>query len=254
VELKKIFPSIKSTLFQKYETMWQGIGAAAIRLFIFGALGFLFSGCLSIYKTPVLTPTPTSALSILDWGLLSDQPCRAPCWYGLELEKSTKADVIATLQNLPWIDQGTIKESPSGYWDPDTQKNLPATLISAECRASERHCVGLELFDDRLIAIRFNLKSNILVLIEDLVEYFDPPEFVRTGIGRDGTCSINLTWWNQQIMAVSDVPNGRKLCATIENGGRLDKNLAIDGILYELPESLRYEVQEGNPWPGFTEP
>jgi hypothetical protein len=48
---------------------------------------------------------------LADSSFLTQQPCAAPCWYGLEPDKSTADDVIAALRKLPFVDSGTIWES-----------------------------------------------------------------------------------------------------------------------------------------------
>ena len=41
---------------------------------------------------------------------VTGNPCSAPCWYGLQLNKSTEADVYSTLKKLDFVDQTSIGE------------------------------------------------------------------------------------------------------------------------------------------------
>jgi hypothetical protein len=119
-----------------------------IGLYVLWALVPLLTGCQIYTQTPAPTPTQTLEASLMDRSLLTDTPCPAPCWYSLKLGKSTKAEVIATLQALPFIDLNTIKESADYYWDQVSEKNMPAVLVSANCRATQSRCAGLVLAND----------------------------------------------------------------------------------------------------------
>jgi hypothetical protein len=54
----------------------------------------------------------TSKSGIATQSFLSDEPCAAPCWYGLVPGESSKADVLRVLAELPFVDMSTISERP----------------------------------------------------------------------------------------------------------------------------------------------
>ncbi len=99
------------------------MGEARIWLYLLCIFVWVLTGCQFPVQTPFPTPTPTLEPSQMDKSLLTDTPCPAPCWYGLELEKSSKADVLTTLQTLSFINSNSIDESAEGYLDPITNKN-----------------------------------------------------------------------------------------------------------------------------------
>jgi len=201
------------------------------------------------------TPTPTPILdeSLVDRSLLTGEPCEAPCWQTLELGKSTKSDVIATLRDLTFINASTIGERPSSYWDPETEQSVPSIRVYADCRVPKRHCVGLELVNNQLVAVNFTPKYTLL--IKDLVNHFGPPDFVRPVLYLDGrTCDIYYSWEMQQIWAASSIHDGKDRCESIEAGHRLEKNLTIIGVQYKLSGAFYFERLYGLEWPGFLEP
>lgn len=224
-------------------------------LIVLGVLGLLFAGCSSRDKKLLGTPTPTPIMdeSLVDRSLLTGEPCAAPCWQTLELGKSTKSDVIAKLQDLTFINASTIDEGSFSYWDPKTEQVVPSIQVHADCRVPKRHCVGLEIVNNQLVAVR--LVPNYSLFIKDLVNRFGPPEFIRPVLYQDGkTCVLFYSWEMQQILAESRIPDGKDLCESIENGQGLDKNLSIDGVQYELLGAFIFERQYGQEWPGFLEP
>ena len=54
--------------------------------------------------------TPAIDSSKVDRSFLTKQPCAPPCWYGLKIDQSNAAEVYATLKQLSFVDQTTIKE------------------------------------------------------------------------------------------------------------------------------------------------
>ncbi len=248
--------AIKSSLFHKSVSAYSWWFTTLFsRLFVLGVLGLLFTGCSSRDKPLLGTPTPTPILdeSLVDRSLLTGEPCDAPCWQTLELGKSTKSDVIAKLRDLTFINASTIGESPSYYWDPETEQAVPAIRVHADCRVPKIHCVGLELVNNQLVAVRFVPKYTLL--IKDLVDHFGPPDFVRPVLHMDGrTCDIFYSWEMRQILAESSITDGKDRCESIEDGHGLDKNLSINGVHYELPDKFTYQRQYGQEWPGFLEP
>jgi hypothetical protein len=215
----------------------------------------LLVGGLAGCQTTSPTPRPALEAALMDRSLLTGKPCLAPCWYGLELGKSTKAEVLATLQTLSFADPATIQEDADGYWDLEIHKNLPATLIGIDCRQPQRQCAGLLVSNDKLVSI--GLFPNYDLTLREVVEYLGTPDYVRA-VSESGptTCKLMLWWPKRQIELERSVPNGEAFCKAVKAGERLDPNLTIQRIYYNLPQWFTEIPMEGldHPWPGFKEP
>ena len=223
----------------------------AVGSFVFIMLaGFLVS-CQSLSRTP----TPTLDADRVDRSLLTDQPCPAPCWYGLELGKSTRADVLATLRTLSFADPDTIQENAVGYWDRFSHKSLAATVIGANYRSSRQQSAGLIVANDTLLSI--GIFPNYPLSLAQVVDHLGPPDYVSAIMGLDRTtCYLELIWLNRQIVVGRTELNGQQLCDTLDSGKSLDPNLIVEEIHYELPQWFSEIPAPGrdHPWPGFTGP
>ena len=221
-------------------------------------LVLLLSGCqfssLVGLATPTATPAPTLEAYLMDRSILTDEPCPAPCWYGLELGKSGRDEIINTLKTLSFINPDTIDEGPYDYYtDPTTGKDLPAEAIYADCRSSQRRCVLLVMVNDALESVQ--LTPNYYLSIEEAVNQLGPPDYSRVAIGPDfeGCVSLFFSWDKKQIMMQSLEKIGKSLCSSIRKGGGIPPNLAINWIVYG-ERNIAIEREFGKPWPGFVEP
>ncbi len=225
-----------------------------IRLRMLGLIVLVLAGC----QSPVQTPMPTLEASLMDRSLLTDKPCPAPCWYGLELGKSTKAEVLATLQTLSFADPKTIRESASSYWDYTANANMAATVIGIDYRRptpSSLGCAGFTIYHDTLVEIF--LSPNYTLTLKEIVDHLGPPDYVGAPILMDRTtCQLMFMWVKKQILMKQSEPIGKTLCDAVRAGQRLDPNLIVDEIEYMLPPWLALAPEEGrdHPWPGFAEP
>ncbi len=191
----------------------------------------------------------------MDKSILSDKPCPAPCWYGLELGKSTKAEVLATLQTLSFADPKTIHESASGYWDYTANANMAATVIGIDCRRPNRLCAGLWVSNDVFVSIV--LSPNYELTLGEVVGHLGQPDYVGAAVVPERpTCKIFLMWVKKQIQMERTESNGKNLCEAVRAGQRLDPSLTVDDIFYELPQFFDKIPLEGRdrPWPGFARP
>jgi len=71
------------------------------------------TGCVAWGWRVAPTPTPTLEPTLIDWSILTGLPCAAPCWYGLEVGRSTKSDILATARPLSFIDPRESLKSPT---------------------------------------------------------------------------------------------------------------------------------------------
>jgi hypothetical protein len=95
----------------------------------------ILSGCTSPAAT-MSTPEP------IERSFLTDEPCAAPCWYGLIPGKSTKADAHRVLAEMPFVDQATIREGSTGFYMGD------ATAVTFRCprQPSNRICGSIVVY------------------------------------------------------------------------------------------------------------
>lgn len=227
-------------------------------------LAWLLSACqlssLLGLATPTPTPAPTLDAYLIDRSILTDEPCPAPCWYGLEVGKSGRDEIKKTLETLSFINPDTIDEGPYyDYLDPTTEKYLPAEFISAHCRSNQRRCVLFVMVNDALESI--GLTPNYYLSIEEVVNHLGPPDYSRVALapdivlipGRSGCISLFFSWDKKQIMMQSDDEIGKKLCSSFDKGGGIPPDLAINWIVYG-ERYIAIEREFGGPWPGFVEP
>ncbi len=213
-------------------------------------VGFLVS-C----QSPSQTPMPTLDASQMDRSFLTDKPCPAPCWYGLELRKSTKADVLTTLRTLSFVNPDTIQENAIGYWDRSSRKNLSATVIGVDYRASNQQSAGLIVANNTLLSI--GISPNYPLSFGQVVDHLGPPDYVSAITEPDRTiCHLELIWPNRQIVVGRRELNGQQLCEAMRTGKSLDPNLIVEEIHYELPQWFTEIPAPGrdHPWPGFAKP
>ena len=135
-------------------------GIRLIRMIILGIIVWSLTSC----QLNVQVSSPTLEASMMDQSLLTDQPCSAPCWYRLELGKSNKAEVLSTLQSLAFANPATIHEKNYGYWDLSAEKNIPASLISIDCRNPSWQCAGLVVANNTLVSIGWFPNYNLSLL------------------------------------------------------------------------------------------
>ena len=183
-----------------------------------------------------------------DQSFLTDQPCSAPCWHGLVPGVSTKAEVLATLEELAFIDQNSIKEYGTRWKGDDA-----AQSIRFNCRyPSGKYCGSAVISKDELK--RLGLPIYIPLTFEDIANKLGQPEYLDYGVYPPAVCIVHLTWPDQGILAGYNKGN-IKLCQEISDYQGLPSEILVDILIYVIPNSLEIEPGAGAQrieWPGFS--
>lgn len=187
----------------------------------------------------------------IDQSFTTDSPCTAPCWYGLQLDVSSRADVLATLNNLPFIENRSIHEY--GYrWGTDDQ----AIEIYYDCIGTKTGCGSLVLSGDRLKMMWMSIKYPLT--FKQAVDKLGKPEYLEYGVCEPEapSCRLNLSWPGQRIFVVADLKKA-ELCAEMKAGNTIPPETQIAFIFYSKKEGFKLDTASclnRLPWPGFSEP
>jgi len=196
-------------------------------------------------------------MKYVDLSPISGNPCAAPCWHNLTIDKSTKEETLAALRSLEFIDQHSIKETSSAYWDPsyESHDSLPAQTIRASCR--EPAGLNCFLFDFvNGILKRIFIFPNYTITLQDAVNYFGEPSCLSLGgWGAEcHGCDIQLSWDARQLLvSVLDkrCGEGTELCGAIRQGGKIPPDYVVQTIVYYSEAWKDNESQECFQWTGF---
>lgn len=174
----------------------------------------------------------------VDQSFVSGQPCKAPCWYGLELGEAGVEDIQTTLSSLPFIDSASI----------GTQKFSSGTdelLFFADCVYSEpdKDCVLLETSPEgklRKVILDIYYPLTVEAAIRQLGK---PTYYISDPISGKDACTIHIYWPDASVSAILEVAPKERYCI----GGKSEKvNLGdqIELLIYTTIE----DQQGGTPW------
>jgi hypothetical protein len=213
----------------------------------------------SLYVLLILLTSCSPIGAEFDNGILTDQPCKVPCWNGLTPGSSKSSDVDRFVQGLSTTE-----------WAGRRTRNY-----SAICKAIE---IGDRPGNEVNAFVNFQIKNGKLIFIQSvhgnmpnlgqIVDHLGPPEYVAAinAIGPDGTFYSLDIYYPKQGIALN--------VKVYENDlGIITQRMAIDEIQYYEPgELLNYylaklecvigrdkAVEQGKyeianfiqPWPGF---
>lgn len=197
--------------------------------------------------------TATSDDPLADQSFLTQQPCAAPCWYGLEPDKSSASEVYATLNRLPFVDPTTIVEW--GYIWLDDDK---ATQVGFSClHPKDKECGGSVIISQGKLK-RITLTPPYKLTFQKAVGLLNQPDSIdyRPADPEGNGCIITLIWSQQGIYLTSLDPRNGEQCQKIKASGRVAPDVIVTYIAYVPPEVLKtgpngffnYSI----PWPGFA--
>jgi len=192
------------------------------------------------------------AAEILDRSIFTGDPCSPPCWHGLILDVSTAQDVYQVLQGLPFVDQGSIREWNTVWFDDEI-----AIEIHYKCKAlGSDSCGGILLSDGTAKRIWFSVGNYATT--ESLIDRFGIPTYVDLGMWgvEIPGCTIDLVWADHGVMA-SYGSRKTKTCDQLRDGIGFNHTLAFNSIMYLHTDSFTNNLCsacERIQWPGFEEP
>jgi len=227
-------------------------------------IAVLLTGCAAWGWGVAPTSTPTLEPSLIDSSILTGLPCAAPCWYGLEIGRSTKSDILATARSLSFIDQKEFPEDPSSYFDPSKRVTVTASVIRLNCRQPEgAPCASLLVVND--VLKRIDLSPSVPLTLGEAVAHLGPPEYVAPSAvaGSAGLCNVVLVWKqrNIEVFFRSDIYGGppprrdQVRCRDVHSSKDVSPNLPVSEITYWSPDDLAIVSESGDlPWSGFAQP
>ena len=127
---------------------------------------------------PTTTPSPTldGRTSIpeevaglaLDISLLTDDPCRVPCWHNIIPGVSGVDDVRAQLENSPFVRKGTLRYGAT------EEAGVPVTRFSWQAKSENYNRVTFR--DEKVVRIEIQVDHDWA--LSDVVGKFGDPEYV----------------------------------------------------------------------------
>lgn len=191
----------------------------------------------------------------IDTSFITDQPCAPPCWHGIRLHESTKDDVYQILEQLPFIQEGSVREI-GGVWNEDDQ----ARVIVYRCLYAKNGRCGYIIISENLVRqIWFSVGYELT--IESVVQKLRPPDYVSyvPGSGHIVSCTLSLYWVDDEIHIWN---SERKACPTsVEQRNGIGVQVEREARVYSISYGFRRGgpwplVDEGGPyllWPGFSD-
>jgi hypothetical protein len=213
----------------------------------------IFALLLTSCSTQIFSP---ASPPIIDESFLTGETCDPPCWYGLEIDNSTKEDALSTLNQLPFIDVKSISEYETYWFDGVLASAIKYNCVNIE---SDIYCGNMIFYEatlkENFIGVYYELTLNNAVErlgTPDHLIYFWPSPY--------GSCEITVTWINKGAAIIVHDKSDYNECESIIDGNKVSPKILIDTILYTSPNILE-EYYVNNPgtccttlqWPGFKE-
>jgi hypothetical protein len=185
---------------------------------------------------------------LTDRSFITSQPCAAPCWYGLEPDKSTREEVYATLHQLPFVDPASITE-----WATTWQNDEQAIGVGWSCLPKKKDSCGggVTLSENKLK--RLSLSVDYTLTFSDTVEKLGVPSHVfYVDAFWNGECYIQMFWFSQGISVGGRLPD---ICSSeAMKGAPLNPNVQVSEIGFWSPAVIQEVIANDNrylAWPGF---
>ncbi len=188
-----------------------------------------------------------------DRSFLTDEPCAAPCWYGLVPDVSSEEEVISTLQTLPFVTASTITV---------TQETNPLQnfdrIVRFEClEAGPGQCGTATFAGGKLKTL--GVSFLIPVTLETVVERRGPPEYVVYGrvTPERNDCLLTFVWPAAQFVVHRLVISSGRACDQLREGQGVSPKLILESVSYRAADRFAIYKREGGrawvAWPGFSD-
>jgi hypothetical protein len=215
---------------------------------------FLLSICLPVvFCLLVVTGCASTRIDdpLADHSFLTNQPCAAPCWYGIKLGDTSKDSVRTTLKKLPFVDSASIQETQQ-IWLNDPN----AIEIDYNClHPLDKECGGIQFASGEIKLIWTTVGYDLT--FKQVVDVLGPPEYVDYGPDHPETygCLIDLTWPKKSIGVHIHDLNSDAHCKMIADGNGVAPDIKVETISYSSFEVFR--SKSGGccihaTWPGFA--
>jgi len=186
---------------------------------------------------------------LADYSFLTQKPCKAPCWYGLELDISGEEEVLQTIKSLPFIDPESTRKWNS-VWNDD---HNAVEIIFGCLHPIIKSCGSATISQNKLKNIFLHVSYSLS--IESVVNIYGTPDKIgyRGFHPEAGGCILEFYWVDQDIIArYSDINNDR-ICNQLDKTEKLSPNIQITDISYILIDKFQFQegVTKFLPWPGY---
>jgi hypothetical protein len=189
----------------------------------------------------------------VDRSFLTDDPCAAPCWQGLTLDQSTKADLVATLTTLDFVDARRIREDEADWKD-----HKKVIVVSFDCLYPAKVACGDAGFvEDRLKYLWTSIQYELT--LGEVVTKLGEPDYVEFAPyeAEAGGCVADFFWLASGISVQFFDTRSETICEAIRAGQALTPGLRISSVLYTAPGVFEAEPNAcctRADWAGLADP
>ena len=183
---------------------------------------------------PSAVPSPTSTLPPpeLDTSLLTDDPCRAPCWHNIIPGVSGEDDVRAQLQSSPFIREGTLN------YELTEEAGVPIGLFYWQARSEHYNRIILQ--DE--VVLRMEVWIDHDWTLGEVVDKFGSPEYVLTYVDcLEGCLHVVEFYYPVQGLEFESV--------TFDREDIISRDLEVTSAIYFASTSLEGMISKVHLYP-----
>lgn len=194
-----------------------------------------------------------------DNGILTNNPCSAPCWQNIKIGETSKEDAVDQLQQLSFIDSTSTATIYITYLGDRIE--TPHDGIQAKCKEPMgKVCALIAFKEDKVASIA--LLPNYKITFSEYVQYLGDPDKVffnqpnRSNKSIHFSCEIELSWESKLIKINYLAENNtNQNCEDFKENNQPDQNLEIHSIVFYSKPVDPYAREENitvYPWTGFS--
>ena len=191
---------------------------------------------------------------------LSGGSCKAPCWHGLEVCKTTYHEAISMIDELTFLDSYDIDRNrlESGTYCEGDRIDKKLTALKIICDDdSENICARLNFAGELLVSI--TIIPNYAFTLEDAVNVFGEPDNVEASQWGPEclACTLLLLYPDKQLTITHGTfvcSAWSERCVPVMSGSPLNPSLQVTGMSITPTGEFEYwEHITKYDWPGLEE-
>ena len=183
--------------------------------------------------TDIPSPTSTPSPPELDTSLLTDDPCRAPCWNNIIPGVSGEDEVRAQLQDASFVKEGTLE------YELTEERGIQLGFFYWQARSEHYNRVYLR--DGKVLRIQIMIDHDRT--LGEAVDKFGPPEGVFADIYRE-SYRVEFYYPTQGIEFESNMLPVDRQVYLGDGKGILQEDMKVTRAIYFAPTSMDGMVSE----------